>query len=199
MPPGGDRTHADDLWRQAIAHHQKSLVLRRDKAFSLRRLAQVHADKADSLASIDAAAAADARAAALGYLTEALQAPDADASAVRTAHALIELRFSGVDAMPEARQRTMRRAAHRVLARLDRRAVTRAGIRHPMPLARAAAEGALDHAEACIASLEVAVLLGELTDVDEIDRHPAFNSVRDDARFIGWRRLRFGTARWLRP
>lgn len=184
---------ADDLWLQAIAHHQKSLALRADKSFSLRRLAQVHADRADALAARDAAAAADARAAALAYIAEAQRATGADADVVRTAQALIELRFAGAGASREARQRAMRRIARRLLKRLVRRAAS--GASAPLALARAAAEGVLGHATAAVAALELAVLLGDLTDIDDIDDHPAFDSVREDAGFLRWRRSRFGAAR----
>ncbi|WP_293374687.1 hypothetical protein [Nevskia sp.] len=183
---------ADDLWQQAIAHHQKSLALRPDKSFSLSCLAWVHADQADALATRDAAAATDARAAALAYIAEAQRTAGADADGVRTAQALIDLRFAGADASPEARQYAMQRVARRLLKQLDRRAASRAAA---LALARAAAEAALGQTEACTAALELAVLLGELTDVDDIDDHPAFDAVREDAGFQRWRRSRFGAAR----
>lgn len=185
---------ADDLWRQAIAHHQQSLALRRDKGSSLLRLAEVHADQAAALAPLDTTAAANARASALAYLAEARRAPGADVEAAWTAQAMLDLRFAGTAASPDAQQRARQRVAHRWLARLDRRAAKMARIRNAQPLVRAAAEGALGHVEACVAALEVAVLLGELADFDEIVRHPAFDPVRNDARFQHWHRHRFGAA-----
>lgn len=186
-------TAADDHWQRAIAHHQQALAIRPDKSSSLRRLAQVHADLAPALAPRNPTAASDARAAALAYIAEAQRAAGADANDVRTARALFELRFAAAGASPEARRRAMQRTARRLLKQFDRRAASRTEAQ--LALARAAAEAALGHAEATVAALELAVLVGDLTDVDEIDDHPAFDTVRDDAGFLQWRRSRFGAAR----